>query len=617
MATCALSLVVPAGAWLAGCAGAGPGSTAGAGPAPGGAPSPKPQECQVTPGPLPAAGRVPADAVAYRVKDILPGYASSEPYYLTDLGGVALFRANDGATGIELWRSDGTAAGTRLVKDIVPGPAGSLPGAPPGSTPTGLRALDGRVLFPAYDEVAGGELWASDGTEAGTLRVKDIWPDAAGSHLSALTVAGRQLFFTANDGVVGEELWVSDGTPSGTHPVADLMPGATGSLPRLLTALGPRLFWVARRDGPTGSPGLWTTDGTAAGTRLVKSIGSSVWSMVAGGGLLYFAVDSVDASGIHYVLWTSDGTEAGTVPVAEPFAGLSATSATSLTPVGDMLFFRPSQGRGLWRSDGTPNGTFKVADRCESWLANIQGTLVCRDQGSGGASSAIWRSDGTAAGTCMVKDGFSLEGGKPWMPTGIGGRLLLRAGQEGAGSELWKSDGTSAGTSLAHDILAGPETSQPREMTVVGDRVFFAADDGVAGTELWAFGSPVPPEAAPPPRPAPRAGNRAPRVTKMNVHTPMAGEGPPLPFDYGRVECWVEDEDGDPVTATATLTNGGWGWIDWQTTTFVAGASLPANDLLFTTTLYTQRPTDARVTCRAFDSEGAEATPLWMDLAIR
>jgi ELWxxDGT repeat protein len=556
--------------------------------------------------------------VVYQVKDILPGYASSEPGYVTELGGMVLFAANDGATGAELWRSDGTAQGTRLVKDILPGPTGSEPGSlKNGDSSPGFVALDGRVFFPANDGATGTELWTSDGTEAGTFRMMDIRRGVIGSNPAWLTVAGHRLFFKANDGIAGEELWVSDGTPVGTRLLADVMPGAPGSLPGSLTPVGDRLFWRASGPNQTGTWALWTTDDTAAGTRLVKDVEPEPRSLVNVGGTLYFVVADRPWEHELYVLWKSDGTSAGTVPIKELFDGANSFLPQYLTPVGDALYFRALQKPGLWKSNGTPESTVKVSGKCKEWLVNVQGTLFCLDRSDGDTSFAIWRSAGTPSDTCMVKDGFSLEGGKPWQPTGIGGRFLFRAGQEGAGSELWKGDGTGAGTMLARDILPGSETSHPREIVVAGERVFFVADDGVSGNELWAFGAATPPAPAPPPRPSPLPGNHAPTITELTVHEPGAGPGPPLPFSYGRVDCHVEDADGDLVTVTATVTNGGWGWIDHQTSTFAAGESLPPDGVWFMTTLYTMRPTDARVTCRAFDAQGCEATPVSVDLAIR
>ena len=102
------------------------------------------------------------------LKDINPGAASSSPTDFTTVGGTTYFAANDGVHGDELWKSNGTAAGTVLVADIDPG-SGS-------SNPTDLTNVNGTLFFAANDGVHGNELWKSNGTAAGTVLVKDINP---------------------------------------------------------------------------------------------------------------------------------------------------------------------------------------------------------------------------------------------------------------------------------------------------------------------------------------------------------------------------------------------------------------------------------------------------------
>jgi ELWxxDGT repeat protein len=85
---------------------------------------------------------------------------------LTAEGNRLFFTATDGVHGRELWRSDGTGAGTALVYDATPGPN--------GSGPSDLTDVGGKVFFTAHDGVHGRELWKSDGTRTGTMLVKDI-----------------------------------------------------------------------------------------------------------------------------------------------------------------------------------------------------------------------------------------------------------------------------------------------------------------------------------------------------------------------------------------------------------------------------------------------------------
>ena len=136
------------------------------------------------------------------VKNLSPsrGEYGVLPPLLTPVGDTLFFRADDGAHGSELWKTDGTAEGTVMVEDIAPGPANSQPSA--------FAAFDGKLWFAATDGVHGLELWVSDGTAAGTRLAEDIFPGPAPSAPEQLTVVPGKLFFSANDGVHGRELWL-------------------------------------------------------------------------------------------------------------------------------------------------------------------------------------------------------------------------------------------------------------------------------------------------------------------------------------------------------------------------------------------------------------------------
>jgi ELWxxDGT repeat protein len=130
-----------------------------------------------------------------------PGQASyGFLFNLTPFNGKVFFNIDDGVHGVELWATDGTPAGTALVGDLMPGPISSFP--------NGFTVADGRLFFSAGDDLHGIELWQSDGTEAGTHMIQDIAPQADSSNPEQLTPVGDKLFFTADDGITGRELWV-------------------------------------------------------------------------------------------------------------------------------------------------------------------------------------------------------------------------------------------------------------------------------------------------------------------------------------------------------------------------------------------------------------------------
>ena len=143
------------------------------------------------------------------IKDINPGPSSSvpaSPYYLSiqrrrfaSVGGTLFFEACEPTAGCELWKSDGTNAGTTLVKDVFPGSYTSFPSY--------ITRFGGRVYFGAIDIDHGYEVWTSDGTAAGTFMVQDTVPGFGDFPAYGFTASGSRLFFSGNDPNTGFELW--------------------------------------------------------------------------------------------------------------------------------------------------------------------------------------------------------------------------------------------------------------------------------------------------------------------------------------------------------------------------------------------------------------------------
>ncbi len=164
------------------------------------------------------------------------------PNNLETAGGLLFFRARrtDGDRRQFLWRTDGTPQGTfSLGADLSDGILTPYFSAPH------YAVLGDELFFQARDAAHGGELWKTDGTVAGTVLVKDIYPGPPDSHPLWLTTAGDRVVFSANDGLHGTELWASDGTAEGTRLVDDISPGASWSYPEWLTVAGDDLFFTA------------------------------------------------------------------------------------------------------------------------------------------------------------------------------------------------------------------------------------------------------------------------------------------------------------------------------------------------------------------------------------
>ncbi len=264
------------------------------------------------------------------------------PTNLTDVawvGPVEFFAASDALHGVELWRSDGTAAGTYLVADIWPGM--------PGSSPADLVAMYGEVFFSANDGAHGPELWASDGTAGGTYMVSDIAPGPNGSNPEYLTAVNGLLFFAANDGVSGTELWCSDGSAAGTRLVSDINPGAGSSSPQQLIDYGGYVYFFASNGA--GPPALWRSDGTAAGTIPISNFGGAtpLQMSVANGRLDILTNDTT----VGYE-WISDGTAAGTLPASSP---LFVSATVSWSPVTSTTTGMPLTNLGGYKIYFGPN----------------------------------------------------------------------------------------------------------------------------------------------------------------------------------------------------------------------------------------------------------------------
>ena len=421
------------------------------------------------------------------VKDINP-VGSANPVPLTGVNGVLFFSADDGVHGYELWRSDGTEVGTYMVKDVFPG-SGSATYSGPSYGPA--ANVGGTLFFAADDGVRGRELWKSDGTATGTVLVKDINPGEAGSGPEGLANVNGTLFFRATDGPHAVELWKSDGTAAGTVMVKDICPGGGNASPSEMTGINGTVFFAAE-DGGWGSGGhgreLWKSDGTEEGTLLVNDIapggdGSSPGNLTDFNGTLFFSAADQ--------LWKSDGTEAGTVVVKDPCPDGFA-DIRSLTAVDDTLFF--SAKYQLWKSDGTPGGTVMVKDMnpegySEPYnLTNFDGTLFFRSN-DGTHGWELWKSDGSADGTVMVRDINPGGDSQPTNLTVVDHVLYFDAYETTHRNELWKSDGTADGTVLVKDIHPTSD-SDPNYLINVDSTLFFSANEGIHGRELWALAKP-------------------------------------------------------------------------------------------------------------------------------
>ncbi len=353
------------------------------------------------------------------LKDINPGQNSSNPTVLLVVDDWLYFTADDGMHGNELWMTDGTEGGTMIVDDMTEGegsttvrhltyfgdtfyfessdnnfgtelfkwnlstgkelvrdifPGNNSYGIPMGSYPQSFAECDGILYFTARDSQiysdSNYELWKTDGTEEGTVMVKDI--SDSQSYIGYKTCFGDRLYFRANDWVHGKELWKTDGTEEGTVMVKDINNGSYSSDPSSLIIMEDILYFQAT-NGTSGYE-LWKTDGTEGGTVMIKDIntdGSSYpQSFIIFREELYF-IASDGTSGRE--LWKTNGTEEGTKMIKDIYPGENYSIDSNSfgnaviinSPLGDFLYFSATDGvygYEPWKSDGTAEGTVLVKD---------------------------------------------------------------------------------------------------------------------------------------------------------------------------------------------------------------------------------------------------------------
>lgn len=398
---------------------------------------------------LAAGAAVPAAAQTgpTLVRDLRPGSESAGIPALVAAGEAVYFYADEGtAVGPALYRSDGTPAGTVRIKAFS---SDATMGRNLLTFYASAAAIGSTVYFSAEDGTAANSygLWKTDGTPGGTVLVK------AGLFPQSLFAVGSTLFFKGTEAASGTELWKSDGTPDGTILLADIYPGNTSkhSAIREMTAVGSTLYFVALH--PTTGEEVWKSDGTPAGTVLVKDVmpGANVnptfgpttapENLRAVGTGLYYTINAGGPS-----LWRTDGTAEGTLEVKKITNVTNAGRPDGMTLFGGNVYFSANDGGGgsLWTTDGTAAGTRRFVNQQEAWLV-----------------------------------------GSPVMV--MGSSLLLSSGWDGdpGAGELWKTDGTVAGTVLVKDIRPGTTGASLLAFLHAGTRLFFYANDGTTGYELW------------------------------------------------------------------------------------------------------------------------------------
>ena len=452
------------------------------------------------------------------------------------------YQANDGINGIELWKSNGTAAGTVMVKDIAPGNA--------SSSPSDITAYNSKIYFSAGDTLSGGTLYQSDGTAAGTTPLYDSDGKII-MYAHSFTIVNGKLYFVKIGNGQNSKLWLTDGTQAGTKFIIDLDTSSlnyTGTIAQL-TAANNLLFFTA--ENYMYGRQLWRSDGTAAGTFMLKAISIQDYFigpayLTAFDNRLYFSANS----GAGYSLWKSDGSISGTIEVENPqnvrlnysaiafygdnpfaiarhsifFAAYTATTGTELYK------YDPSKAQGpvlvkditpgaastkiytesiralnnnvlypvtvdspysssIWKSDGTTNNTIQLAILPSSiygYNTYATDSLLYFPIYTNGDYEP-WVCDGTTAGTKLLKNINPVGSSYTDLFTACNGTTYFSAYSKQSGKELWITKGNEATTSLVKDVNTTSTDGSVKTQGVAlnSKTLLIAATTPELGTELW------------------------------------------------------------------------------------------------------------------------------------
>jgi ELWxxDGT repeat protein len=342
------------------------------------------------------------------------GFQSSDPYFITTINNKLFFSANDGTHGLELWVTDGSISGTQLVKDINLEIGngmlqyGCLSSGPVYNNPKNYGVLNGKLVFEGFTDSTE-QLWISDGTNAGTTLLKQIDPNPNFSgniaFIRDFTNAGGKLFFIATtQNIVNSnldyDLWVTDGTTAGTMRTKDINLVGNPN-PQNLTPFNNKIFFTAN-DSVHGTE-LWSSDGTTAGTNLVSDInvgvlGSNPSYLFPYNDKLFFMADD---GIVGFELWAYD-VATGIIALVKDMnlGSVSSSDFYNQTIFNGMLYFMCNANQ-LWKTDGTTAGTTLVKDGL-SLDYNYTKIKVFANKLYFGSNSLLWSSDGTTEGTVAL-----------------------------------------------------------------------------------------------------------------------------------------------------------------------------------------------------------------------
>lgn len=340
------------------------------------------------------------------------------------------------------------------------------------------------------------KIWKSDGTTAGTSLVY-AFQTATGltnvgvyysvaSHKKNYSVEGNTLYFSAYDATNGKELWKTDGTPAGTIMLKDVKVGTGSSQTSGFCKIPGTTLFIAQSVGFESK--LWKTDGTTAGTEQIPVaepfyiVNQDMAKL--GNKVIFFAHNTVDG----YEPYVSDGTAAGTFMLKNinPSGNSLTTQAMGLhlKMTDKYCFFIANNGttNALWRTDGTINGTIEVMPSVTNGISDAgystsdAENLWFINYLNNNASQQLYKSNGTVEGSSLIHSTLSY----PQNLTTYKGAAWFQSKDIAAlfNAEVWRSDGLNVNTGLALDIAGSSASSDPYAFFELNDKLYFFGKNG-------------------------------------------------------------------------------------------------------------------------------------------
>lgn len=422
-----------------------------------------------------------------------PSPVNAQPYEMLE-GNLLSFVNTGGAC--ELWRMNPDGSQAQAVWK-----------APDALLDYGAAAFHATTargaIFSYYDGADVRQVWVTDGTRRGTRLLSDHGAATGDAYPYDFVKLGDVWFYSVVNTFdpAKASLWRTDGTPEGTTKVIASNGAAPGPDAGEMVVFQNRLYFLAT--GVDGKTALWLSDGTAAGTIRLKDewygeAGERAAQLSVAGGELVFAVQLAHAD----ELWHSDGTTAGTAEVSYPAGSFFPGSISPAVDLGGVAIFQGTRWAvpqtHLWRHDATGTSPLRsdiLKQHSYPWQAGSRQQAVAGGYlfylGVQDHDGELWATDGTDSGTHRVKDIY--PGPLPSYPAemlAVGDVVYFTATDEDHGTELWRSDGTEAGTVLIADIEPGQGGSLPRGLKVMNGKLYFSAERRDVGRELFVIDLP-------------------------------------------------------------------------------------------------------------------------------